>query len=294
MNPALDREQPGKVASGVMAVLVHLLFFAFLFFGVNWQRRPPEPVVADLWSSLPPVPTKPHPAPKLEVRPPPPAPPKVEPPPPPPKPVPKVEVKPVPEPKPVAKPDISLEREKQEKARREREEREKLEIKKREEAKAELKKREEREKAELAKREAAEKQKLAALERERVAKEAEVARLQREQADAVQRLAQQQAAAQAKELDGFVAKISQHVKRYVVNSPCAALGNPEIVLDLKVLPDGNIIGEPIIKKSSGSAACDQAVRRAALLAQPIPLPPPGHPLLASFRNFNFNFRPMGD
>lgn len=291
MNPALDREQPGKLASGVMAVLVHLVFFSFLFFGVNWQRRAPEPIVAELWSSLPPVPSKPQPAPRLEVRPPPPAPPKVEPPPAP-KAVPKVEVKP--EPKPIAKPDISLEKEKQEKARREKEEQERLEFKKREAAKAELKKREEREKAEAAKREALEKQKLAALERERAAKEAEVARLQKDQADAVQRLAQQQAAAQAKELDGFIAKISQHVKRYVVNSPCAALGNPEIVLELKVLPDGNVIGEPTIKKSSGSAACDQAVRRAALMAQPIPLPPPGHPLLASFRNFNFNFRPMGD
>lgn len=294
MNSALDREQPGKVASGVMAVLVHLLFFAFLFFGVNWQRRPPEPVMAELWSSLPPVASKPQPAPKLEVKPPPPAPPKVEPPPPPPKPVPKVEVKPAPEPKPVVKPDISLEKEKQEKARRERDEREKLELKKREEAKAELQKREEREKAEIAKREALEKQKLAALERERAAKE-EAARREKVQADAVQalqqRLAQEQA---AKELDAFKTAISQKVKRFVVNASCAPLGNPEVVLDLKVLPDGNILGEPTVKKSSGSAACDEAVRRASVLAQPLPMPPPGHPLLASFRNFNFNFYPMRD
>jgi len=59
MNPAIDREQPGKIASGVMAVLVHLVFFSFLFFGVNWQHRPPEPIVADLWSSLPSAPSKP-------------------------------------------------------------------------------------------------------------------------------------------------------------------------------------------------------------------------------------------
>jgi colicin import membrane protein len=287
MNPAIDREQPGKVASGVMAVLVHLVFFSFLFFGVNWQQRPPEPIVADLWSSLPPVPSKPQPAPKLEVKPPPPAPPKVEPPPPP-KPVPKVEVKP--EPKPVAKPDIALEKEKQEKVRREKEEKEKLEIKKREEAKADQKKREEREKAEVARREA--------LERERAAKEAQIERLQKDQAKAVQemeqRLAQQHAAAQAKEVDAFRTAIAQKVKRFVVNAPCAALGNPEVILDLKVLPDGNIIGEPTVKKSSGSAACDEAVRRASVLAQPLPMPPAGHPLLASFRNFNFNFRPMGD
>jgi colicin import membrane protein len=294
MNRALDREQPGKIASGVMAVLVHLVFFAFLFLGVSWQRHPPEPVVADLWSTLPPVPTKPQPAPKPEVKPPP-APPKVEPPPPPPKPTPKVEPKPAPEPKPVAKPDIALEKEKLEKARREREEKEKLELRKREEAaKAELKKREEREKAELAKREALEKQKLAALERERAAKEAEIAKLQKQQAEAAERLAQQQAAAHAREIDKFRTAIAQKVRRFVVNSPCAALGDPEVVLDLKVFPDGNIIGEPVIKKSSGSAACDEAVRRASVLAQPLPMPPAGHPLLASFRNFTFNFYPMRD
>jgi len=205
--------------------------------------------------------------------------------------VPKVEVKP--EPKPIAKPDISLEKEKQEKARREKEEKEKLEIKKREE-KAEQKKRDEREKAEVAKRDALEKQKLAALERERAAKDAQIERLQKEQDEAVQRLAQQQASAQQKELDVFRTAIAQKVKRFVVNASCAPLGNPEVVLDLKVLPDGNIIGEPSVKKSSGSAACDEAVRRASLLAQPLPMPPAGHPLLATFRNFNFNFRPMGD
>jgi len=283
MTPALDREQPGKIASGVLAVLVHLLFFAFLFFGVSWQRRPPEPVVADLWSSLPPV-AKPQP--KLEVVPPPPAPPVVKPEPAPPKPQPKVEVKPAPEPKPTVKPDIALEKEKQDKAKREQKEKaEQAEQKKREEA---------REKAEIAKREALEKQKLAALERDRAAKEELRAKLEKEQAESVQKLAQQQAAAQAKELDAFRTQIQRKVRSRMVSSACAGLGDPEVVVDMRSLPDGNMIGEPSIKKSSGAAACDEAVRRALVLAQPLPLPPPGHPLLAQFRNFTFNFYPMRD
>jgi len=275
MNPAFEREQPGKITAGVMAVVVHAVFFAFLFFGVNWQRRPPEPVMAELWSSLPPI-AKPQP-PKLEVVPPPPAPPIIKPEPVPVKPEPKVEVKP--EPKPAAKPDIALEKEKQDKAKRDKE-------------KADLKKREEeREKAEITKREAVEKQKLAALERDRVAREAERAKLEKDQNDAIQKLAQQQAAAQAKEVDGFKSRIEAKVKRFVAKGPCSAIPDAEILLEMKFFPDGNLLGEPAVRKSSGSAACDEAVRRAVVLAQPLPLPPPGHPLLSQFVNPNLRFKP---
>lgn len=289
MNPALDREEPGKIASGVMAVLVHLVFLAFLVFSVSWQQRPPEPVVAELWSSLPPV-TKPQP--RLEVVPPPPAPPVVKPEPVPPRPEPKVEAKPVPEPKPAVKPDIALEKEKQEKAKRELQE--KVEQKKRDDAKAEQRKLEEREKAEkaeAAKRDALEKQKLAALERERTAKEELRAKLEKEQNDAIQKLAQQQAAAQTKELDGFKSRIEAKVKRFVAKGPCSSVPDAEILLEMKFFPDGNLIGEPAVRKSSGSPACDEAVRRAIVLAQPLPLPPPGHPLLSQFVNPNLRFRP---
>jgi colicin import membrane protein len=89
-----------KTVSGALTLLMHGLFVVLLVFGVTWQKRESPAMVAELWSSLPPVPQ-----PKVE----PPPPPKVEPKPAPP--VPKVE----PKPKPVPKPDISL-REKKEKA----------------------------------------------------------------------------------------------------------------------------------------------------------------------------------
>jgi colicin import membrane protein len=89
-----------KTVSGALTLLMHGLFVVLLVFGVTWQKRESPAMVAELWSTLPPVPQ-----PKVE----PPPPPKVEPKPAPP--VPKVE----PKPKPVPKPDISL-REKKEKA----------------------------------------------------------------------------------------------------------------------------------------------------------------------------------
>lgn len=103
-----------KAVSGALALVMHLLFFALLVFGVAWQKHEPTAMVAELWSSLP----------EPKVAPPPP---KAEPAPP--KPQPKAQAKPVPKVEP--KPDIAL-REKQEKARKEKE-RELAEKKKREE-----------------------------------------------------------------------------------------------------------------------------------------------------------------
>jgi colicin import membrane protein len=288
MNWTADRDEPGKVTSGVLAVLVHIAFFALLVLGLSWQHRAPSTVEVDLWSNLPPLPqakTPPPPPPKIEpkpeVKPPPP-------PPPPPPPQPKVEAKPVPEPKPVAKPDIALEKEKQEKARQEREKQEA--IKREQQAKAEAIKREEIAKAEAKKREDAAKEKLAALERQRREQQERIAKLQRDQEEAVARLQQQQASAQAKMVDEYKRRISDKIRRYVVKDPCAALGNPEIVFEAVLLPDGNTLAPPRIKRSSGSAACDDAVLRAVIRAQPLPLPP-DPVLMAQFRELNLNFRP---
>ena len=46
--------EPGRTPAGVLAVLVHVIFFAFMIFGLNWKTYPPEGMMVDLWSSLPP------------------------------------------------------------------------------------------------------------------------------------------------------------------------------------------------------------------------------------------------
>jgi colicin import membrane protein len=300
MNWTADRDEPGKITSGVLAVVVHIAFFALLVLGVSWQHRAPATVEVELWNNLPPLPQEKTPPLPPQAKTPPAPPPKIEPkpevkPPPPPPPQPKVEVKPAPEPKPVAKPDIALEKEKQEKARREQQERErerqKAEALKREQlAKAEAVKREQIAKAEAKKREDAEKQKLAALERDRREKQDQIEKLRRDQEKAVEALRQQQASAQAKMVDEYKRRISDKIRRYVVKDPCASLGNPEIVFEAILLPDGNTLQPPRIKRSSGSAACDDAVLRAVIRAQPLPLPP-DPVLIAQFRELNLNFRP---
>jgi colicin import membrane protein len=50
---ALLYQEPGKVPSVVLAVLVHVLLAVFLFFGVRWQSSQPEAVMVELWNSPP-------------------------------------------------------------------------------------------------------------------------------------------------------------------------------------------------------------------------------------------------
>jgi colicin import membrane protein len=45
--------EPGKLESAALAALVHLLLFALLFFGVQWQSTQPDAVTVELWSQLP-------------------------------------------------------------------------------------------------------------------------------------------------------------------------------------------------------------------------------------------------
>ena len=97
---AMLYQEPGKVPSIVLALVVHLLLLVFLFFGVRWQSRQPEAVMVELWN-IPPAPVaeqvvaQPEPPPKPEVKP------EV-------KPEPKVESAPEP-----PKPDIALEKKKE-------------------------------------------------------------------------------------------------------------------------------------------------------------------------------------
>lgn len=57
MNAAVFNEacryEPYRLPAGIMALAVHGVFFALLYFGFSWQSEPPEMVRVDLWQSLP-------------------------------------------------------------------------------------------------------------------------------------------------------------------------------------------------------------------------------------------------
>ena len=63
----LEREESGFFGSFVLALLVHLMLVAVLFFGVRWQSRSPEPVTVELWVPPAPVVERPQPRPEPVV-----------------------------------------------------------------------------------------------------------------------------------------------------------------------------------------------------------------------------------
>jgi colicin import membrane protein len=256
-----------RAISGAMALAMHLLFLVLLVFGVSWQKRQPEAVVVDLWNNLPPIAApKPEAVPEVKPQPPPPKPeaevkPEV-------KPVPKAATKPAPKPeaKPPVKPDIALkDKEKKEKDRKAAEQ-QALEKKKRNQVEAQI--------AELKAQQA----------REAEAKQ----RAAREQEDALKKLAQQQAAAQNKLIDEYKRRISERIKRFIIEPPNLQ-GNPEVEMDVVLLPGGEVLGVKT-RKASGQSAWDNAVERAILKAQPLPLPP-DPAMFKDFRELNLKFRP---
>ncbi len=317
-------DEPGRLASGALAVLVHLMFFGLLVFGISWQKKIASPVVVDLWQDLPePVkkvllpPEPPKPAPKPVPKPPKPVPEVRKEPVAPPPPAPKVET-----PKPSAA-DIELKeklrKQKEEEAAR-REEQKKAELEKRkleeEQHKAaeeqqreeaehkraeqeklrredeacraeEHKRAEEQKRADEAKREDERKQRAAVMERERQQQEA--ARKQHEAEETKRRADAAARAAQQKLIDDWKARIQARIKNRVVVPPNME-GNPEARFEVVLLPGGEVLSATL-RKSSGNTAYDAAVERAIMAAQPLPVPTETDLFQEYFRELNLVFRP---
>ena len=262
-----NRENPFALQSGALALLVHGVFFVVLLVSFSWKNvQTPQAVQVELWDSLP----QPKPEPKVEPEPPPPPPPpeiKPEPKPePPPEPKAEIQVKPKPpvpevkkppkeEPK---KPDPALLK-KQEEEKRRKEELEKLK-------KAMLE--------DLPQDEAPPAEKHDPAEAKRASDLLNSAGAPNVNAD---------------EINKYKGQIVAKIKRFVNKQLCGA-GKPEIAFTIALMPTGEVNGTPRLAKSSGMSACDQAVERAIMQAQPLPLPPQPE-LFNEFRNLNLKFKP---
>jgi colicin import membrane protein len=118
-------------------------------------------------------------------------------------------------------------------------------------------------------------------------------RLQQEseqQAHEAERLAQarEQAAAAGRVVDEYVAKISARIRRNIV-SPPGVSSKIRAEFDVTLLPGGQVM-EIELTRSSGNSAYDNAVERAILKSQPLPLPPDAA-LFNRFRDLHLKFSP---
>lgn len=258
------RESPHAAMAGLLALLVHGLFFMLLVVSFSWKNIPPQQIAqVELWDSLPRV-AAPEPKPE-----PPPPPPKIEPKPEPvlpPEPKAEIQLKPKP-PLPEVKKPPKVEPKKPDPALK---------------AKAEEKQR---------------KEALRQLQQDLLQDERPLDH------DADNSIAEAKAAAEAKRaaqalaassgvVDEYKARIVAKIKRNVNKQLCGS-GRPELIYAIAVMPTGEVSGTPRLVKGSGLPACDQAVERAILQAQPLPLPPQPE-LFAHFRDLTLTFRPNDD
>ncbi len=258
------RQPPGMRSGLVLALIVHALLIIAIAWGVRWKASEPEGVVAELWSAVPQIAaTRPAPLPP-------------EPKPPEPKPAPVVPKAPpvVPKPAAVVPPQvdaqIAIEREKREKREQvKRDEAERLEAQK----KADTKRREDTKRAEQERErervaeEQAEKKKLAEQAKKDEARQAAIreANLKRMmsqagRSDEVSANTTGSAARTSGPSASYAGRIKARIKpNIVLTAPVS--GNPSATVEVRVAPDGTIVGRKLVT-SSGVAAWDETVLRA--------------------------------
>lgn len=243
----LPQSEDGIGIGVVMAVLVHALLVMALAFGVSWRTHEPEGVTAELWASVPQIA-----APKLQAPEPTPTPVKE-----PPKP------QPVEPPKPTAaERDAEIAVEKAERAKQ----------KAREEAERQQKEQAAKEQAAKDKAEADAKRKKEDDKRQAALRE----KLRQEQ---LQRMMGQvggtgdptstgKAARDAGPSASYAGRVVARIKPNIVFTDDIP-GNPAAEVELRVAPDGKILGRKITQ-SSGVKAWDDAVLRAVDRTEVLP------------------------
>ena len=278
------RENKDSWKAGALAIAVHVFLLGAMLVSFNWKAAHPVASVTEieLWDKLPstkPViqeQPKPEPKPVVEEKP------EI-------KPEPKPEPKPIVEEKPEPeepKVDIELEKKKEELKKKELLEKQKvLEEKRKKEVLEKIQ--EDARKDELREKKALEKK--ATEKQQEALKKMQQDMLSEEHASENKQANAASAAANASVIGEYQDKIRSKIRGNVNKTLCGD-GNLELIFAIGLLPTGELSGAPKLKKSSGNSTCDDAVERAIVASQPLPLPS-DPAIYATFRNLNLKFRP---
>ncbi|NOT18305.1 MAG: cell envelope integrity protein TolA [Sulfuriferula sp.] len=277
---AMATPTSGRLPAAVLAVLVHLLFFALLVYSLDWKTHAPEPVMVELWQ---PQVASYQPPPKVVKQ-----------------------VEKVSKPEPVQpNPDIALADKKRKlaeqaaqlaaqkqaaqklaQAAQVKAQAQQLLDKKLVEQKITEQKQAQQAKADVQKQQA---QKQAAL-RQLIAQQSQT-ELKNESARALvgqknAASASKQAADMSKMQNEYVEKIKAKIRGKII-LPDSLQGNPQARFAVSLLPTGEVLQVKLLR-GSGQSAYDDAVERAILKASPLPMPPDAS-LMAQFRELDLKF-----
>jgi len=93
------------------------------------------------------------------------------------------------------------------------------------------------------------------------------------------------------ELEKYKALIQQKIYQNV-NKQLCGLDPLELIFEIVLMPTGDLIGGAKMIKSSKIESCDQAVERAILQAQPLPMPQDNR-LFSQLKKLKLKFQPNG-
>jgi colicin import membrane protein len=237
------RANGGLPRAATLALLAHVLLVIALSLGVSWRSTEPAGIEAELWAAVPQAaaPRAVEPEPEPQPVPPPKPTPRAEPPPPPPR---------VDRDAEIAREKREAEKARLEQRREEQERREKLE-------KQRLAEEREAQKREDEKRRKAEAERAARLEAQR---QENLKRILGEAGATGAPNSAGTAAQSAGPSASYAGRIKARIKPNIVFSDEVS-GNPLASVEVRVAPDGRIIGRRLTQ-SSGIAAWDEAVLRA--------------------------------
>ena len=276
-------ENNDNLQANLFTLVIHLALFIFMIFSVNWQPKTPYYAEVELWDAIP-TQIKPKPLIKKTT-------PRVE------KPQPS-ESKKIAEAKRDA--DIQLKKKKA------------AELKKKKAAELKKKKAAELEKLDQLKKKALEEEKLTELQKrllederveevqkklleqddlERIQEELRNKDLAKETRIAIEGTEDLVAGSNSGELEKYKALIQQKIYQNV-NKQLCGLDPVELTFEILLMPTGDLIGNAKMIKSSKIESCDQAVERAILQAQPLPMPQDNR-LFSQLKKLKLKFQPNG-
>ena len=268
-------ENNDNLQANLFTLVIHLALFIFMIFSVNWQPKTPYYAEVELWDAIP---TQIKPKPLIK------------------KTTPRVE-----KPQPSESKKIA-------EAKRDAD----IQLKKKKAAELEKKKAAELEKLDQLKKKALEEEKLTELQKrllederveevqkklleqddlERIQEELRNKDLAKETRIAIEGTEDLVAGSNSGELEKYKALIQQKIYQNV-NKQLCGLDPVELTFEIVLMPTGDLIGNAKMIKSSKIESCDQAVERAILQAQPLPMPQDNR-LFSQLKKLKLKFQPNG-
>jgi len=271
-----QREKEVVWQAGVFTLVVHGLLLALLLVSFQWKTVKPMSIAeVELWDSVP------TPKAQAEVTPPEPPAPTPEPP----KVVEPVKAEPKPEPAPEPKAEIQVKKvqpkpEKIEKPKPVKEEKPKPEPKP-------------EPKPVKQDPEALKKLQQALLAEDAKAEKQEVAKPAASPTGDKTAQKAQAGTPNPTEMAKYVGLISAKIRQHVNRQLCGTDKATKLTFMIALMPTGEVMGHPRLLKGSGLSACDDAVERAILESQPLPVPASAD-LFSQFRDLKLEFSPNAE